>query len=647
MPTPYASTIQVDLAGDRDVWAKQILRDQERRKKKHPRDVNLEEAITGIQVTDTIVGSSTIELRLLDPGWRLTDSKFFSNDVGRLDPVEVNYPDGSRLWWRLTQCELEWGSDAALTLTFMERSAVYLMLHHGPKKASRGKMTRAEFIKSLCDEVKAGHGIHFQSIELHKNQRLEHKKAPKPDANANEKTGGVTRDDKLHVKGIDVVGAQIDKINTVNDVVFKENATERVALAINCAAIAESRYGMDLGSRATTFQTHEFTEKQLNKQAFYFLHGGHSFAAGGAIGLAKQHRDWTPGRIALEVEGSLQNFHGDVAKGAAFYGAYQSEAQDIVDAYGQLGPNSTEQTRKQYNFRVGDEEIPYETYWDAIVRLADEVKWAFFLDGNWAYFDTEKTLIMQKPSATIRRDNPAVTGFNCTVDNRSIATEATLKLICDPFDFRAGEVFKLVDFGPASTASSTTSGGKPAYPGRWLIQDIERDVFELESTFTLKQPQDRQLEPDDAGTNTVEYDSKSIGPELLQWAKTQLGTTEGSQKQIDYAKALGYSASLPWCSIFLGYGLKRVEAGIKLPANPAYSGAWLDWGGGTKINRSQIQPGDLVVFDWGDGGRTDHVAIFAGGNRVLGGNQGNKVSYMPYDKSHVVGVVRIDRTSHS
>jgi cell wall-associated NlpC family hydrolase len=90
-----------------------------------------------------------------------------------------------------------------------------------------------------------------------------------------------------------------------------------------------------------------------------------------------------------------------------------------------------------------------------------------------------------------------------------------------------------------------------------------------------------------------------------------------------------------------------VEAGIKLPANPAYSGAWLDWGGGTKINRSQIQPGDLVVFDWGDGGRTDHVAIFAGGNRVLGGNQGNKVSYMPYDKSHVVGVVRIDRTSHS
>jgi uncharacterized protein (TIGR02594 family) len=640
MPTPYADTLDVDLAGDRDVWARQIVKSQKRRRKHPPRNVNLEQAITGIRVTDTIVGASTIEVDVLDPGWALTDSRFFY-DVGdgKLDPIEINYPDESRLWWRLTQVDLDWGPDVRLKLTFMERSAVYLMLHHGPVKTSRGKKTRAEFIKSLTDRVQAGGGITFQSIALHKKQDLQHTKAGKdPDLAEGAKTGGVHRDDNLKVKGIDVVAEQIRKINLVNDVVFEENASERVALAINCAAISESRYGMDLGSRGTTFQTHEFSESQIKKQAYYFLHGGRSFASPGAIGLAKAHRDWSPGEIAMVVEGSISNF-GTRAAGIAFYNKYRAEAQAIVDAYGQLGSNSTEERRKQYNFRVGDEDDPYETFWDAILRLADEVKWAFFMDGNWAYFDTEKTLIMQKPAAVIARDNAAVVGFNCTLDNRDIATEATLSLICDPFSFRAGEVIKLVDFGPASMISTATSGGKPAYPGRWLIQEIERDVFELVSSFTLKQPQQRLLEPDDAGTITVETPSSSAS-DLLTWAKTQLGTTEGSRKQIDYAKTLGYSASLPWCSIFVAYGLKRVDHDVKLPPNPAYSGAWLDWEGGTKVNKSSMIAGDLVIFDWGDGGITDHVAIYAGKSQVIGGNQGNRVSKVPLSRPNIVGVVR-------
>jgi uncharacterized protein (TIGR02594 family) len=648
MPTPYASTLQVDLAGDRDVWARQILKSQKKRKKHPPLQVNLEEAITGIKVKDTIVGASTIEVSILDPAWYLIDSKFFDHNPadGKLDPVEVNYPDGSRLWWRLTQMELTWGTDPELKLIFMERSAVYLMSHVGPTKASRGKKTRAEFIKSLTSKVKAGGGITFQSIALHKKQKLQHPDAPEASPDDGAKTGGVHRDDNLKVKGIDVVKEQIRKINLVNDVVFEENASERVALAVNCAAISESRYGMDLGSRGTTFQTHEFSEGEIKKQAYYFLHGGRSFAEPGAIGLAKAHRDWTPGEIAMVVEGSISNF-GTRQAGIDFYNKYRSEAQAIVDAYGQLGPNSTEEVRRQYNFRVGDEDNPHETYWDAIIRLADEVKWAFFMDGNWAYFDTEKTLITQKPAAVIGRGNAAVVDFTCTLDNREIATEATLKLICEPFDFRAGEVIKLVDFGPASTISTATknAGKAPAYPGRWLIQEIERDVFELVSSFTLKQPQRRLLEPDDQDPITVEWDSDSIGPDLLQWAKTQLGTTEGSQKQIDYAKALGYSASLPWCSIFVAYGLKRVEHKVQLPANPAYSGAWLEWEGGTKVNKSSMMAGDIVVFDWGDGGITDHVAIFDGKNSVIGGNQGNKVSKVPLNKSKIVGVVRVSKQS--
>jgi cell wall-associated NlpC family hydrolase len=50
--------------------------------------------------------------------------------------------------------------------------------------------------------------------------------------------------------------------------------------------------------------------------------------------------------------------------------------------------------------------------------------------------------------------------------------------------------------------------------------------------------------------------------------------------------------------------------------------------------------GDLVIFDWGDGGITDHVAIYAGKGQVIGGNQGNRVSKVPLSRPNIVGVVR-------
>jgi murein DD-endopeptidase MepM/ murein hydrolase activator NlpD len=91
----------------------------------------------------------------------------------------------------------------------------------------------------------------------------------------------------------------------------------------------------------------------------------------------------------------------------------------------------------------------------------------------------------------VRRRDPAVISFDCNWDVRKIATEATLELICSPFEFRAGDVLLLDGFGPGSSGSTAT----PPLPGRWLVSDISRDRYALSSRVTLVQPTKPGKEP--------------------------------------------------------------------------------------------------------------------------------------------------------
>lgn len=169
--TPIDPAFGTDL-GDRAFWARQIISDRRLSGKLGGQQIDLEEMIEDIVFKDTIKGSSTITVVIVDPQWRLTDGGFWDARAdGRLDPIDVNYPDGSRFWWRLTQVGLESAvASPKVTLTFMERAAAHLMSRKGPVQMSRGKATRAEFLGTLARQVKAGGGIRVLSVELKKKQ---------------------------------------------------------------------------------------------------------------------------------------------------------------------------------------------------------------------------------------------------------------------------------------------------------------------------------------------------------------------------------------------------------------------------------------------------------------------------------------------
>lgn len=138
--------------------------------------------------------------------------------------------------------------------------------------------------------------------------------------------------------------------------------------------------------------------------------------------------------------------------------------------------------------------------------------------------------------------------------------------------------------------------------------------------------------------------SPANAKKVMDKARSYLGTQEGGAQQRAWSARLGYSSYLPWCSIFVANML--IEAGVctkeQLPSSPAYSGAWINWGRAHRVAESDAAPGDIVVFDWGDGGMTDHVALYEGGGRHIGGNQSNAVTRTGTPWGNVVAVMRLE-----
>lgn len=130
---------------------------------------------------------------------------------------------------------------------------------------------------------------------------------------------------------------------------------------------------------------------------------------------------------------------------------------------------------------------------------------------------------------------------------------------------------------------------------------------------------------------------------LLQTAVKDNGAREGGAFHQAAAKFIGALLAWPWCSTSVGYwlhealGYEREE----LPDQAPYSGCWLAWAGGKRIRISKRQDGDINIYDWGDGGMTDHVALCqrSSGQR-FGANQDDAVNYRPENPEFLVAVVR-------
>lgn len=129
-------------------------------------------------------------------------------------------------------------------------------------------------------------------------------------------------------------------------------------------------------------------------------------------------------------------------------------------------------------------------------------------------------------------------------------------------------------------------------------------------------------------------------PKHLQIARKHLGIKELTNKN-DGKQLLTWWERLnsrwlylqPWCGLFVAICLR--EAGYPIAKYFYRAKDWLNYG--YKISMPVV--GCIVIFDRKGGG---HVGFCIGKDNagrllVLGGNQGNQVSIMPFDMNRVLG----------
>jgi len=106
-----------------------------------------------------------------------------------------------------------------------------------------------------------------------------------------------------------------------------------------------------------------------------------------------------------------------------------------------------------------------------------------------------------------------------------------------------------------------------------------------------------------------------------------------------------------WCAAFVNAILEKQNmlGSGSVHHNPLLARSFINWG--KKVSRANIQPGDIIVFPRGGSNWQGHVGFYAGKHAsgrwiILGGNQGNQVSYMLFRPTYAISIRRAHKKSN-
>lgn len=444
--------------------------------------VDIAGSVVDGEVLRTIEGASQVAITVHDQARNIYRSGVLQDKDGDLRAVDFNL-DG--LWFRLVKSSKQ-GDD--IVLTAEDRDVDYLRGKRGPRTLGSRKsvghpkgLTRAEAVLELIRSVKI-RKIPVKIHDLHKlvpiakltdQDREDRRNRKKPETQEQrdlDRAPGFP--EGSNIPGVNK--RQQERIAICLVQAEKDNAPERAVLAMLCAGFGESQWGEDRGVRGTTFQTQVIPESRLDLQAHYFLVGGHSFRAGGAIQLVREEPTFTVGTVASAVEVSDAT--------GAHYDAYFAKARRVLDEWGGVksgpgGPEKIETYRKRYAFKVEKK----DTYWDTIQRWAKEVNWRAFFSGGVFHYISEEDLFKSRARYRIREGMPGVINIDHDWDKRKKVNRATATVHIHRWAIPPGCVVIIDGIGPAS--------------GRWLVESVTRSLFSSEATVNMKKPAREKKEP--------------------------------------------------------------------------------------------------------------------------------------------------------
>lgn len=125
---------------------------------------------------------------------------------------------------------------------------------------------------------------------------------------------------------------------------------------------------------------------------------------------------------------------------------------------------------------------------------------------------------------------------------------------------------------------------------------------------------------------------------------------DGQARIAQYFQATGFAgtAGNPWCGAFVAWCLQQCGGEIAKsfkPANAAAASSWLSWGDADLNNKTDAPVGAIVVMAASrETDEASHVGFFKSFDdakrrvTLLGGNQSNKVSEVPFNASDIIAI---------
>jgi cell wall-associated NlpC family hydrolase len=607
-------------------------------------DANVLEAINEVGISRSIDGASTLTANISDPAVGNPPRSKLLNSGALSKAVDLDIDD---LGFRLADIDL--GSDEGgieLDLTFEARPVARLRRFTGEKHASRADKTRAEFIKSLCDEA----GVRFICPDLKKRQPIQSvEDAMTPSERKTERHKGLKKGVKITVKGRPADSEQIRVLQEANDTADSRRAPALAQLAMNMAIIQESTarnltsghsssvgvlqlLNSHLGGSTST----QGGRRDVSKVCALFLDKGF-WGKGGAIELAQKNPDKPPGWIAQQCQGSAH---------PSAYDPWEAEAKEIMQAFGASGSLDVsanapaEEYAEPYMFkRLGADEASDgkpEDSWTCMRRLADEVLWRLWEEAGAIYYMHDDRILRSVVQMTIAPETDGIDNVSGRLSNRKDRQELTVA--CQARRWAA----------PPGTVAEVEGYGK--FDGRWIVAKIDRpSIFTTMTTITLQQREKALLEPahemrireasDADGPTGTSADlavsgvgGGSIRARVVEVAKKAAAISAASPSHYYYSQqgnawkhdvyardirgggpqGLGGIRHRSDCSTFIIQ--VYVKAGCDIPASmkgQGFTGTLADAGHRTKTPK----PGDICLYG---SYPFNHVELYIGGGKTIG-----------------------------
>jgi hypothetical protein len=469
----------------------------------------------------------------------------------------------------------------------LEDEAVWrLRQNRKPLTMGRGNVTRAEFIKHMFAES----GVALISPELHNKQPIQsNAELENQKLKGKRRKPGFSAHAKLTVKQQPADSEQRHTLETALAVAASHSSKEKAAVALLISLIQENsaREPNPLQLEPFNASGDHVDPNDLAAVCALFLTKGFT-GQGGAIALAKAHPSWTPGEIAIAVQGP-KNKNPDV------YQVWAAEAKQAISAFTGADPEALQEGQtfaKRYQF----ERRNGEDSWACAQRLAEEVGWYLFIVDGEGHFYSGEYLKRSKPPKNLL----IAPGADGLLGNPTFGYWTTHK-----YDDTVTVECHASKWGaPPGTIAEMEGYG--AVDGRWVVTAITRERMKSSvTTITLGRDRPAKKEPaHELGQRTPEETSALEGGR-----GTALGAygaaEELSHYKLSYKLGGGHGA----------HDLNKVaNGGIALDCSSAV--CWVLFKCGMRESDTAETSGELAA-NWGEAGEGKYMTVWANGEHVF------------------------------